>query len=245
MSARKTGGSNGKVRPELVNVTMPVTMPRPSLSVPLKALMSGGGISESTPTDERILDATRDLVAIYGTRFSINDVAERSGVARATLFRRYGNKDTMLSSMFTREVQRVIAELGGAVADASDAESAVVDLFTRALELSQTNPIARRFLAADPARVLDMLTRGDPSPLDLGRAIFAERIRAAQADGRARAVRAEEVSDVLIHLILAYGLMPDAPVDLLDKRQVRAFAKRVLAPFLLGKPAPRSRASSR
>lgn len=181
------------------------------------------------PIDQRILDATRELVGENGTRLTIDDVAERARVARATVFRRFGTKEAVLDRMFAREAELVFAELA-AIADAADGpRRGLVAMLARILELSQTHPIAHRFLRVEPRAVTDLLNRGEPSTIARARSDFAERIYAALPRGARSRRRALEIGDIIVHLIAGYGFVPGAVVDLLDKGTREALAADVVA----------------
>ncbi|MGH2970425.1 MAG: helix-turn-helix domain-containing protein, partial [Solirubrobacteraceae bacterium] len=61
------------------------------------------------PAEDAVLDAARACVLAVGfRRTTFSDVARRAGVSRMTLYRRFPDLETLLSSLMTREFGRVV-----------------------------------------------------------------------------------------------------------------------------------------
>ena len=59
---------------------------------------------------ERILEAAREELSAYGLRrTTLDDIAARAGVGRATLYRRFANRDTLLAALVAREARALFA----------------------------------------------------------------------------------------------------------------------------------------
>jgi AcrR family transcriptional regulator len=184
-------------------------------------------------TDERILDAALDLVGAYGARrTSIDDIAARAGVARATVFRRFRNKQGVLDALCARELQRFLTSVRATIAAAPDPAASVVESFVAVVRYAAAHPLLERIARVEPQVLIETLRTGDPSPLDLGRTFVAGRLRAGQARGRIPKRDADELADVLVRLALSYILIPGGRVDLGDERAVRAFARSAIAPIV-------------
>jgi AcrR family transcriptional regulator len=189
-------------------------------------------------TDERILDAALELVAAYGARrTSVDEIAERAGVARATVFRRFGSKDAIVKRLFLRELRRFIALIADTTANAPDPATSVVEAFVVSVQAAATHPLIQRLARVEPHVLIEALRSGDPSPLELGRRFVADRIRGGQRRGVVLpALDADEIADVLVRLALSYALMPGAVVDTSDERRLRSFARSAIAPVLVRSP---------
>jgi AcrR family transcriptional regulator len=190
--------------------------------------------SREGATDERILEAALELVAAYGARrTSVDQIAVRAGVARATVFRRFGSKDAIVERLFTRELRRFLTLVAETTAAAPDPATSVVEAFVAAVQAASTHPLIQRLARVEPHVLIEALRSGDPSPLELGRSFVADRIRSGQRRGVVvSALNADEVSDVLVRLALSYALMPGQVVDVKDERRLRAFARSAIAPIL-------------
>ncbi|MHB8490695.1 MAG: TetR/AcrR family transcriptional regulator [Solirubrobacteraceae bacterium] len=187
---------------------------------------------------ERILDAALELVSAYGPRrSSMDEIARRAGVARATVFRRFGSKEGVIDSLFAREVSRILVTLRDTIAAAPDPASSVVDAFVAVVRYCTSHPLLVRLGRVEPQVLIGSLRSGDPSAFELGRAFVAERLRSGQRRGAIPAGDADGLADTLVRLTLSYLLIPGQVVDLHDEQQVRALARATLAP-LVTRPAP-------
>src|SRR3954449_7915646 len=64
--------------------------------------------------DDALLDAARACVLAVGVRrTTFSDVARRAGVSRMTLYRRFPDLETLLSTLMTWEFGRVVDEARG------------------------------------------------------------------------------------------------------------------------------------
>lgn len=68
------------------------------------------------PLTEQILDAAREQFTTFGLRRStVDDVAKRAGVSRVTVYRRFGNKDGLVSACLIREYRRFVMDVDATV----------------------------------------------------------------------------------------------------------------------------------
>ena len=195
----------------------------------LAALMTGSVHLEDDTTD-RILDATIVEMGEHGSEATIDAIAERAGVGRVTVFRRFGSKDALLQRLVGREILRFLAEVDAALESVSDPAERVAEAFVACVRTSVSHPIVARLARLEPGAALERLAAGSPSALDLGRAYVAARIA---SDGASTgAASADEVADVLVRLAAVYALVPSPAVDVSDEAAARDFARRVLAPMV-------------
>jgi AcrR family transcriptional regulator len=184
-------------------------------------------------TDERILDGALEAVAAYGTRrTTMDDVASRSGLGRMTVFRRFGTKDALIERLLVREVRRFLDAVDAALAPISDPSERVAEAFVACVRAGARHPLIARLVRVEPGAALQRLSRGNPSPLELGRAYVAAQIAADRRERGAPGGDADEIADVLVRLAVMYVFVPSPVVDVRDEDAARDFALRVLAPIL-------------
>jgi TetR/AcrR family transcriptional repressor of uid operon len=186
------------------------------------------------PVSERIIDAAVELMARYGTRIKIEEIAEAAQVSRATVFRRFEDKASIIERAFGREFRRILESLRTTVEAAEDPLSAVVGMVAESLRLSQAHPLILRMCQVEPQSVIELVgAPTEDSPTTLGRAFLAGYIKAAQEEGLARNnVQAEEVADVLAHLLIGYSLVPYGTVNLTDRHELHRFSKSLVVSLL-------------
>jgi AcrR family transcriptional regulator len=107
----------------------------------------------SSVTDEKILDATRELLVTHGVHgLTVEGVAARSGVAKTTIYRRYRSKNELALAVLLHMVKTVVAvpELGETRAELI----AFVNLAVKVLGSTLMGRVMQGLvsdLAADPA----------------------------------------------------------------------------------------------
>ncbi|MBJ7520171.1 MAG: TetR/AcrR family transcriptional regulator [Solirubrobacteraceae bacterium] len=184
------------------------------------------------PASERILDAALELAAASGLRhLTMEDVARAAGVGRATVYRRFGDRDALVDALSTREARRCLAEL----ALAGDPAAPVVDQFCEgfavSIRLLREHPLLRRLVLVDRQVLLQAL---DDGLFELARGFLADRIRVAQRLREVRDVDADEAAEILTRVTTSFALLPGTSLDLDDADRLRAVARELLAPVLFG-----------
>jgi AcrR family transcriptional regulator len=192
-----------------------------------------GAVEELDLTSERILDAALDQFEREGIRrSSVESVAQRAGVTRVTVYRRFPRKEALVSAVVVREVRRTIAEVDARTAPIADAEERTVEGFVVLLDRVRSHPLTQRLLAVEPEEILRVLTVDAGPVLALGTAYVATQIRRGQREGAFPAYDPEPVAEILARLAHSLLLTPKAVVELDDEAEARAFAREYLTPIL-------------
>jgi AcrR family transcriptional regulator len=188
-----------------------------------KAPLSGRR-AQAARNDDRILEAARE-VFVANPEAPIADVAKRAGVGISALYRRYPSKEDLLRTLCAEGLDRYIATVEAALADAGDPWEAFAGFMRSAVDNDSTSltlhlagtftPTEELYAAANRAQ-------------ELNRRLF-ERTR------KAGALRADlDVNDI--------GLVLEqiAALHLGDAERTRAIRQRHLALVLDGlrTPAP-------
>ncbi|MFI1200503.1 TetR/AcrR family transcriptional regulator [Streptomyces sp. NPDC020883] len=121
--------------------------------------MSGSAPEAGGALTDRILDAAREQFTTFGLRRStVDDVAERAGVSRVTVYRRVGNKDELAQRVLLREYRRFVAEVDAAVAGLPTMEERMVEGFAALLRLVRGHPPIGGLMRLEPETMLPYLT---------------------------------------------------------------------------------------
>ncbi|MBH0776761.1 TetR/AcrR family transcriptional regulator [Nocardia bovistercoris] len=188
--------------------------------------------TDATPSEqERVLvDAAAHEFADVGIRRANMDlVARRAGVSRSTLYRRFPNKEELLTAVLrqtsTSIGRRIVARIDG-----MPPTDAIVEAFRVAVAEVDASPLLRRimtsdtdlagsifgFLGPDMAVVLDTISTG-----------VADALRAAGAtmpDGDLRVA-----AELLVRLCTSLIQAPSPVIDFADERAVTEFGEKFLA----------------
>ena len=190
------------------------------------------------PTTAAVLDAAGELLGRYGLgRWSMDDVATRAGVGRATVYRRFTSREEVVHATLARDLHRFFATVAEAVAGTPDLVDKVVEGFVIGLRAAGDTLLPELF-SSDSSAVMALLNAAPV--IDLGRAALVgqyEAITGRDLRGSERA-EVELVAEALIRLALSFLLIPGSSIDFDDEAAARAAVRRVVAP-LLGGPTRR------
>jgi AcrR family transcriptional regulator len=178
-------------------------------------------------------------------RTSIDDVARRVGLARATVYRHVGAKDRLLQLVIQAETRRGIAELDCALTSYADPSDAVGAGFGFLVRYVRAHPLFDRLLHREPEVLLPALTINAGPSLATYRALIADRLRQWQERGAIDPVSVDRAAEAIARMALSLLLTPDGVVETDDPEAVASFACETLVPMLRphtgrsGGPAPR------
>ncbi len=182
---------------------------------------------------EDAFEATLACVAEGGLKgFTVEDVARRAGVSRATIYRTFpGGRDQLVAETVTWEVGRFFTRLAGAVAAAPDFRTRVELGLAHAHRELAEHAAFQQAMATDSGELLSRLSETGPMVVAVIRA-YLEPLLAEEdlVDG----VTAAEAADHLARLIGSF-IVDEGDWDLGDPDDRRDLVDRwllagVLAP---------------
>jgi AcrR family transcriptional regulator len=147
-------------------------MPSPETGTDTQLIVPGGAAPPAAIPAE-IFTAAVDAFAA-GQRLDMRSLARRLGVARATLYRRAGNREHLLDEMLWWRARRLLVDQVQATADLAGTER-LVAVIGGVLGAIATDRPLREFLESDPETALRLLT-GTRSTVHQGMATALERL---------------------------------------------------------------------
>ena len=100
-----------------------------------------------------ILDGAAQIFALQGEQASMNDVAEAAGVARATVYRYFPNREALLDELARAAVRDVDARLASARIDEVAPEEGIARAVRALVDVGDSFVLlARERLRSDPER---------------------------------------------------------------------------------------------
>jgi AcrR family transcriptional regulator len=137
--------------------------------------------------DTRILDAAYTQVMSVGfRRTTVTDVAERAGLSRMTVYRRYPDVTSVLGALMSREFGLLLDRSEQETADVAGSRERIVAFAVHGLDLLCTHELFLRLLDVDPELLLPYLTQrlGRFPAAFVGR--LRERLEHAMSEGTVR-----------------------------------------------------------
>jgi TetR/AcrR family transcriptional regulator, repressor for uid operon len=188
---------------------------------------------ELDPYAERILEAAREELAAYGLRrTTLDDIAARAGVGRATLYRRFQNRDALLVALVAREARGLIAVVDAEMrAHHSPAERLVAGFLAFIAQL-RGHELLRRLVVSDPDQILPVLT--SPATLALGREYIAAQAAREQAEGAELTAEPRVIGELLARFAHSLALTPASVLPLEDEDALTELARATLVPLVFG-----------
>jgi TetR/AcrR family transcriptional repressor of mexCD-oprJ operon len=149
---------------------------------------------------DAILDGAASIFALQGEQASMNDVAAAAGVARATVYRYFPNREALLDALAAAAVGAVEARLTSARVDEVAPEEGLARVVRALVGLGDSFVLlARQRPRSDPERLQRVLMQ----PL---RRLFEQ----AQVDGEIRDdITSARLTDALIGLVV--GVLTSTP----------------------------------
>jgi AcrR family transcriptional regulator len=168
---------------------------------------------EFEPGEEAMLKAARACVLAVGVRrTTFSDVARRAGVSRMTLYRRFPDLETLLSTLMTWEFGRVVDDARSAGGAGSCRERAVAMVSTAARRL-HADPLFDRLLDVDPELLLPYVTVRLGGMQRLAIAGLAAELEAGRGDGSVREGDAEMLARGVELIARGFVLARDPGLD--------------------------------
>lgn len=186
-------------------------------------------------TGEAILDATLDTIAAVGLPgLSLDAIARRAGCNRTTIYRRFTDREGLLTTLAAREAHRMADELQRAVEGVTDPAELICEAFVAATRLATSHPLVARARRHEPMELLGALAIDDARVLRVGGATVSLALQHAAAQGTTVRVDPDAVGMATARLLASFLLMPGPDLDVDDLDDVRRYAREVLVPLLLG-----------
>ncbi|MFD8493179.1 TetR/AcrR family transcriptional regulator [Amycolatopsis sp. NPDC059657] len=181
----------------------------------------------------RILDGALAAFLDFGIRrTSMNEVAKRSSLSPATLYRRFAQKSQLVEAVAIREARRFVEAVDRSVDHDASAVEQVVEGFVAFADGLTRNRLLARLLATEPEVTLPLLTTQAGPFLALGRDYLAETITRLQRQGKVAAFDPEPPAEILARLALSLALTPQGIIPVNEPAAARDFAREFITPLL-------------
>ncbi len=184
-------------------------------------------------TSDQILTAARNLFVKYGLRrTSLDDIAAAAGIGRATLFRRYTNRDTLMAALIEKELAVALDQIAAKTEEKEDPEEKFIAGFLAFMNLVRTNDLLHELLQSDPDTVLPLMTIAGQEAVAVGRQFAQTHLQMAQADGIELTADPEYLAEMLARIGHSLALTPQTKLPIKDDKAMADFARDCLIPMV-------------
>lgn len=186
------------------------------------------------PSARRVLDAARAAFGDQGVRATtMQAVARRAGLARATIYRKFDTKDELVEAVLLDDLRDYLDRLDAVMEAAGDLGDQVVEGYVETLRYVREESMLRVVVDHDGDWGMRYFTVAAGPVLAAARRYLADRLRDAQEAGAALEVDADQVAELLVRLCHSLMLTPTGVIPHHDDEDTRAFARAVLVPIVV------------
>lgn len=185
----------------------------------------------------RILRAALEQAELIGMRRStMDDVARRSGVGRATLYRRFPTKTALNDAIVLAEVHRFLEGSALARSRAATFEDRMVYSTVFTVTFMREHALLKKLLRTEPETILPSLTIDAGAILDFAIDYSVAWLR-TELYGSATTTQAQErhlrtVAELHTRLTLSFIVTPHTSINLATIDDVREYVRDYLLPMI-------------
>ncbi|MCV7381306.1 TetR family transcriptional regulator [Mycobacterium alsense] len=207
------------------------------LTAPEPALLAQLRLPDDLTT--RILDATIEQAELVGMRrVTMDDIARRSGVGRATLYRRFPSKGALIDAVVLAEARRYFDGHTQACATATTLEDRLVHGTVFTVTYLREHALLKKLLRTEPETLLPSLTVDAGPIVDFATDRSVAELRTGLY-GTAKTTPAQErhlrtVAELHTRLTLSFIVTPHTSINLATIEDTRAYVRQYLLPMITG-----------
>jgi AcrR family transcriptional regulator len=186
---------------------------------------------------ERVLEGGLVSIGRHGlARTTVDDVAQASGVSRATIYRHFpGGRDEIVRDTVAWEMGRFFTALGEAVAAAPDLCVLLEDALVFARKALGRHMVFQRVVQTEPERLLPLLTVESFRILPLIGGFLVPYLERERSEGRLReGADVDRTADYIARMVLSC-IGATGVYDLDDRDEVRLLVREQLLAGVLAR----------
>lgn len=196
-------------------------------------------LDDPDATTARILRATLEQAELVGVRrITMPDIARRSGVGRATLYRRFPNKSALIEAMVLTVVRGYLDGNRQARAQGETLEDKILFGTVFAIQFLRNNRLLRKLMRTDPETLLPSLTVDAGAIIDFTTEQSANLLRTDLYGGTPTTAKQERhlrtVAELQTRLTMSFVLTPHTAIKLENLDQAREYVRAYLMPMIEG-----------
>jgi AcrR family transcriptional regulator len=186
----------------------------------------------------RILTAALEQAELVGIRrTTMDDVARRSGLGRATVYRRFPTKAALVDALVLAEAHRYFEGIARARSHATNLEDRLVYETVFTVTFLREHALLRKLLRTEPEAILPSLTIDADPIVEFATRMSADELR-AQMYGSTPTTPDQErhlrtVAELHTRLTLSFIVTPHTGINLATVEDTRGYVRTYLLPMII------------
>ena len=199
------------------------------------ALLQGFELPEGDKTYVKILDAGLALFIEFGLRrTTMEDVANRAGIGRATAYRRFADKDQLIQVVILREAKRELDKIEEDLKEIEGGLNRLLESFVLAVTRAHAHPLWRRLLTSDSEMILPFFTQRIWQMMAFFRMYLAGMLERVKKEEKISDLSTEFLAELMLRLMQSMLLSPEGVMNPSDEASIRKVAEDCLRPLMQG-----------
>jgi len=188
--------------------------------------VDGSSADERRPATDRALDGALAAFLDFGIRrTSVNEIARRSGLSPATLYRWFGSKDGIVAAVGLRETRRFLDELETQIDTDGPPEDQLAEVSVIVARRLREQPLLQRLIETEPEDVLPRLTTHGWPIIRAGAEYLTGHIERLMDAGQLERFDPAPLAELLARVTHSLLLTPTTSLRLDDDETIRADAR--------------------
>lgn len=196
-------------------------------------------LGETDEITNRILRTAQEEFELVGIRrTTIEDIARRCGVGKATLYRRFPTKDAVVDAVVLGEVQRYLDGNAVARSRGDTFEERLINGVVFTVGFLRNNALLNKLMSTEPETLLRSLTVDAGAIIDWASESSAALLAAelfpdsTPTDAQQRNLRT--AGELQTRLVLSFVLTPHTTIDMATQAAMRAYVYDFILPLITG-----------
>ena len=190
-------------------------------------------VQDDNSTEAKILAAALQLFNEFGLRrTSMDDIAKRAGLGRATIYRRYADKEALVKVAMLREGRKFLDDVRAAIDNYESREEAMIEGFALVVINARNHTLFQRLLISEPETILPYLTINGAVVAMMARFYFQQVLEEERIRGLKLVGNLDAMSEMVTRLLHSLALTHSTSQPGEDKEHLRRLAHDLLHRFM-------------
>ncbi len=177
-----------------------------------------------------IIDSALEVFIENGIkRTRIEDVAQRAGLGRATVYRAIKDKNTLVKAVVSKECVRALRQIEAEVKHLDSRRKQALEGFIQVVLLASRHPLIKKLSDSEPEMILPLLTLDGGDLFDAAKSRIKFYVEIVKADGELiDNIETDHIAELCLRLAQSFVLTPAGSFHRRSEKKLRAFVEATI-----------------